>query len=263
LLPEGYLDRLQAAMQKSIREERIHSGWIAPNEEYEAAVRDFISDALDPVRSEAFLNSFQPFAKRVAKLGMQNSLAQLVLKLTSPGVPDIYQGCDLWNFSFVDPDNRRAVDYEVRAHRLREIRQRLAADKRTAMRDYFEKWEDGSIKLAILSTLLNVRRELPALFGITTYEPISCSGPGAQRVCAFSRSEGMSAMIVAVKLYPATSLASGEWEQTHLPLPGAPNGWIDVLTLQQHRASNGSVAASAIFGDLPVVVLLASTEAVP
>jgi (1->4)-alpha-D-glucan 1-alpha-D-glucosylmutase len=130
------------------------------------------------------------------------------------------------------------------------------------LHDYFEKWEDGSIKLAILATLLNVRREVPELFGTTTYEPIACSGPGAHRVCAFSRSEGMSAMIVAVKLYPATSLVSGEWEQTRLPLPGAPNGWIDVLTLQQHRASDGSVAASAIFGDLPVVVLLASTEAV-
>jgi (1->4)-alpha-D-glucan 1-alpha-D-glucosylmutase len=162
----------------------------------------------------------------------------------------------------MDPDNRRAIDYELRTHRLREVRERLAADRRIALHDYFEKWEDGSIKLAILATLLNVRREVPELFGTTTYEPIACSGPGAHRVCAFSRSEGMSAMIVAVKLYPATSLVSGEWEQTRLPLPGAPNGWIDVLTLQQHRASDGSVAASAIFGDLPVVVLLASTEAV-
>src|SRR5262249_36553764 len=148
------------------------SGWISPNQEYETAVHDFIADALNLERSAAFLGAFRSFANRVAAAGMQKSLSQLVLKLMSPGVADIYQGCELWNLSFMDPDNRRLVDYGARVKRLSEIRNRLADEREPAMTEWFANWRDGSIKMALLAVLLDLRREMAELFATGSYEPV-------------------------------------------------------------------------------------------
>jgi (1->4)-alpha-D-glucan 1-alpha-D-glucosylmutase len=112
---DGYTERLKSAMTKSIREARVRTSWVSPNPEYEGAVLDFVAGALDVERSRAFLANFLQFLEKIARLGVMNSITQMTLKLTVPGVPDVYQGGDLWDLSLVDPDNRRPVDYRERA----------------------------------------------------------------------------------------------------------------------------------------------------
>src|SRR6202795_1120857 len=108
-------------MIKAIREARVRSNWISPDEKYELAVNEYIRDALNAERSEAFFENFLPFQQRVAQMGVHNSLVQLALKITSPGVGDFYQGCEVWDLNFADPDNRRPVDFAKRCRLLREI----------------------------------------------------------------------------------------------------------------------------------------------
>src|SRR6201998_2781452 len=151
-------------MRKAIREGRMNSNWISPNEEYESAVSAFINDALDPERSETFLAAFRAFERRVAEYGVQNSLVQLVLKLSAPGVPDIYQGADGWDLSLGDPDSRRPVDYGLGAERLRTVRARLQSDRVALLNDLVTNWHDGSIKMVILMLLLDERKANPLLF---------------------------------------------------------------------------------------------------
>ena len=160
--------------------------------------------ALDPARSAAFLGAFLPFAERVARLGAQNSLAQTVLKLTLPGVPDIYQGTELWDLSLVDPDNRRPVDYALR-QRLLEILETAADDRQGAMARYLRSWQDAQFKLAAMAAILGFRREAPILFAEGDYEGLLAEGDGADEVCAFSRRQGDAAMLVAVARFPGAA----------------------------------------------------------
>ena len=129
---KAYGARLHAAIEKSLREAKRRSSWAAPNAEYEQATQAFLRAAL---RSEGFLSTFLPFAQSVARLGVENSLAQTVGKLTAPGVPDIYQGCELWDLSLVDPDNRRPVDYALREAKMADLSRRLEvpAERRRAI----------------------------------------------------------------------------------------------------------------------------------
>ena len=135
--------------------------------------------ALDPRRSAAFLDAFLPFAERVARLGAQNSLAQTVLKLTLPGMPDIYQGTELWDLSLVDPNNRRPVDYALRERLLDEILQTLAGDWQGAMARYLRSWQDARFKLAAMAAILGFRRDAPFLFAEGDYEGLLAEGDGA------------------------------------------------------------------------------------
>src|SRR5262249_37676762 len=143
----AYAERVKATLVKCMREAKVHSTWAAPDEAYEQATQSFLADALDPSRPGGFLPAFVPFVERVAALGAQNTLIQTVLKLTLPGVPDIYQGTELWDLSMVDPDNRRPVDYRLRARMLDEVSAELAANRPAAMRRYMQSWQDGRFKL--------------------------------------------------------------------------------------------------------------------
>jgi (1->4)-alpha-D-glucan 1-alpha-D-glucosylmutase len=253
---EKYKQRVQAAMRKAIREERTNSNWISPNEEYEAAVASFINDALDPQRSETFLSVFRAFEKRVAEYGVQNSLVQLVLKLTSPGVPDIYQGADGWELSLGDPDSRRPVDYAARAEQLHTIRARLPSDRVAVLEDFVRNWHDGSIKMAILMLLLDERKSKPQLFSDSSYEPITVTGACSTQVCAFLRKYEGASLFVAVKLFPATNPGVEAWEET---LISAPANWSvgrDLLTNRLLGSTNETYSAPQLFAVLPVAVLV-------
>ena len=159
--------------------------------------------ALDPDRP-AFLNAFLPFARTIARAGVDNSLVQLVLKLTLPGVPDIYQGADLWDLSLVDPDNRRPVDYPERAALLGRLRDELASPdgRGDALRAMLGSWGDGAIKLAITRTLLEARADAPALFADGGYEPIEVTGADAERVLAFARAHDEHRLVVVISRFP-------------------------------------------------------------
>jgi (1->4)-alpha-D-glucan 1-alpha-D-glucosylmutase len=257
----AYTKRLQGAMQKAIREGRTNSNWISPNTEYEGAVAAFIQDALDPQRSEAFLSVFRAFEERIATFGVQNSLVQLVLKLTSPGVPDIYQGCESWDLSLGDPDSRRPIDYTRRAEQFRGVRARLQEDQRAAIREFYENWQDGSIKMAVLALLLDQRKATPELFSKSGYDALSCTGPYADGVCAFARQCEKSRLIVAAKLFPAGNNDPAAWEQTTITLSEDSTNARDVFTQRLIAASNGAVSASELFADLPVAVLLPAAAA--
>jgi (1->4)-alpha-D-glucan 1-alpha-D-glucosylmutase len=253
----AYAERIKGTMIKSLREAKIHSTWVAPDIPYEEAMLSFATDALDPSRAGNFLASFLPFVARLARLGAHNTLVQTVLKLTVPGMPDIYQGSELWDFSMVDPDNRRPVDYELRARLLQEVTEALAADRQEAMRDYAQSWQDPHGKLAALCTILAYRRDHAALFRNGGYEPLEAAGPNADQVCAFLRGHADEVMVTAVARFPARLHAEGILPDTVLPLPEKlrQTRWRDILCGVEHPAA-AALPAAGLVAILPAAVLV-------
>src|SRR5438445_6502678 len=149
-------------MMKALNEAKLTTSWIQPNEEWLAATRDFVAEVLDPTPKNKFLPAFLPIAEEIARLGAINSLAQTLLKLTSPGVPDIYQGNETWDFSLVDPDNRRAVDYRLRAEMLSCLSSKTPEE-------LLQNWPDGRIKMVLTQRALRFRTEQADLFQRANY----------------------------------------------------------------------------------------------
>ena len=224
---EAYQARIEAALEKSLREGTKRSSWTAPNAEYEQTVRSFAREALS-LGGNGFLSSFLPFVQRVARLGVQNSLAQTVMKLTSPGVPDIYQGCELWDLSLVDPDNRCAVDYRLREDLMAEVaRSLLAVEDRRALFDrLMQDWRDGRVKLATIALLLAFRREHAEFFASADYQPIELRGEEANWAVGYVRSRGDRRLAVLVARFPASREAAPNW-RAEAELPAGP--WFDLF----------------------------------
>ncbi|MGH7076916.1 MAG: malto-oligosyltrehalose synthase [Acetobacteraceae bacterium] len=226
-----YAERLKGALVKSVREAKVHSTWAAPDHGYERAMLGLAERALDPERSKAFLATFLPFAERIARLGARNSLVQTVLKLTLPGVPDIYQGAELWDLSLVDPDNRRPVDYAKRCQLLDEIESALARDRSAAMQDFMQAWPDGRCKLATILTILQFRNKVPDLFAKGDYEPLWPTGSDADVVCAYLRRHREEAVLVAVARFPARGEGRTSPPHAKLVIPESVQGstWRELL----------------------------------
>jgi (1->4)-alpha-D-glucan 1-alpha-D-glucosylmutase len=253
---DAYTERLIKGTIKSIRESRAHSNWTSPNEGYENAVAEFIRDTLNMERSEAFFASFLPFQERVAVLGVRNSLVQTVLKLTSPGVPDFYQGCELWDLSLVDPDNRRPVDYSLRRRLLERIKGRSQSPKCKLIRDLLQRWQDGGIKLLVTHLLLAYRKANSELFEKGAYQPLAAEGFAYGKVCAFRRKEGSTELLTVVST-DARSKA-GSFRNTHLPIDEtiASTDWRDLFTGRVIRVENARLPLREVFSELPVAVLV-------
>jgi len=175
-----YVKRIQAYMAKALHEAKINTSWIQPNEEWDAAMRDFVAKILDPSPRNKFVPAFLPVTKEIAHLGVINSLTQTLLKLTSPGVPDIYQGNEIWDYSLVDPDNRRPVDY----NRRREMLETFAA---TTPGELMQTWPDGRIKLFLTQRLLRFRRQHADLFQRGEYLPVRAIGIFSDCCISFAR----------------------------------------------------------------------------
>ncbi|HXJ37964.1 MAG TPA: malto-oligosyltrehalose synthase, partial [Bryobacteraceae bacterium] len=250
-LLKEYAQRLKGAMTKAIREAKLHSTWSSPNSVYEGAVLAFIDGALDPDLSRAFFTAFLPFQERIARLGVQNSLVQTALKLTVPGVPDIYQGADLWDLNLVDPDNRRPVNYEPRIRLLDEIEGGIC------MKSLMERWRDGAVKLFLISKILNLRAAEPELFARGEYEPLYASGPKADLICAFARRHKERRLIVMVARFPTRMETDPCWDGTTIPVPQdlPQNGLHNVLTGKSLDVIHGVIEAESGFDGLPVAVL--------
>jgi (1->4)-alpha-D-glucan 1-alpha-D-glucosylmutase len=245
-------ERLEGAMRKSVREAKLRSSWAAPDAAYEDALLGYVRDALE---TRAFLEAFLPFQARIARLGVENSLVQAALKLTLPGMPDIYQGAELWDFSLVDPDNRRPVDFAARARMLEEVDAALARDRRAAMLGFQEGWQDGRIKLALTATVLAHRRAQPALYATGDYLPVTATGEATDRIVAFHRRAEDAALLVVARRFPAQgALPAG----TALPWPeAAPGGaWRDLLTGRAVERSAPEIDTAALLSDLPVAVIV-------
>jgi (1->4)-alpha-D-glucan 1-alpha-D-glucosylmutase len=263
---EAFIERIQRYMQKATHEAKVHTSWISPDEEYDAAVSDFVAGVL---RDPEFLGRLLPFQRRVAHLGMLSALSQTLLKLTLPGVPDVYQGQELWDLSLVDPDNRRPVDYERRARLLEEIAGRGAGERSGLARSLMERWEDGGPKLLVTHAALSARRRRRALFREGEYRPLQCIGARARHVVAFARLHGEAhAVVGAPRLFaPLTrggARAAPEpeaWGDTAVLLP--PETPVRRLrdelfggTYEAERAEDGaSLPLRSLLAEFPVALL--------
>ncbi|GEP45084.1 maltooligosyl trehalose synthase [Brevifollis gellanilyticus] len=247
---EEFIQRIQDYMVKALHEAKVNSSWLEPNAAWDDAVKSFVAALLAPGRKNRFPQSISPLAERLAQLGMVNSLTQTVLKLTCPGVPDIYQGSELWDFSLVDPDNRRPVDYEKRQQALDGIAHATPGEM-------LEHWQDGRIKMFIIHSLLTLRRARPELFAKGGYTGLAATGIWTDKVVAFERRIEGSSMVVIVPRHvselgwPPLGQA---WHDTQLSLATAAP-WRDVFTGREHAGA--AVSLSELFAELPFAVLLA------
>jgi (1->4)-alpha-D-glucan 1-alpha-D-glucosylmutase len=244
---ESFRERLHAYAQKALREAKRHTSWINPDERYEARTRDFLALLLDP--GGAPWSAIVPLARELSARGMLNGLTRTILKSTLPGVPDFYQGTEFWDFSLVDPDNRRPVDYAAREAAL-------AASGDTA--ELIRTWPDGQIKQRVIATLLADRAAAPELYSDGTFQPVAMRGAEAPRLVAFVRCRKDDMLLVAVPRLLHKSLAEldlplGEagWRNTRLSVP--EGRWRNLLTGSAF-ISNGEVAASELLSDLPFAV---------
>jgi (1->4)-alpha-D-glucan 1-alpha-D-glucosylmutase len=255
----AFAKRVEGALIKSVREAKVHSTWAAPNEAYEEPLKSFLRDCLDATRANTFLDSFRAFTARIARLGMLNSIAQTLLKLTVPGVPDLYQGTELWDLSLVDPDNRRPIDYDVRRALMTELANPRQAPR--AIPALLERWKDGRVKLALISRTLALRQAHPDLFAEGGYEALEVGGARENHLCAFARRCGGKSAVVAVPRLVAALDARPGWEDTVVRLPpAAAPRWRNVLSgaVVDAADSDGAavLGAAHMFAQFPFALLI-------
>ncbi|HJQ35326.1 MAG TPA: malto-oligosyltrehalose synthase [Pyrinomonadaceae bacterium] len=260
-----YTRRLQEYMQKALKEAKLHTSWIKPDEEYERAVSDFVAGVLDPSVSAAFINDFDEFQRTTTRAGLLNSLAQTLVKIAAPGVPDFYQGTELWAFTLVDPDNRRPVDYELRRSLLESMRDVGEGDVTEFAAGLLEEPSDGRVKLYVTTRALNFRRGHAELFARGAYVPLRAEGRRAENVVAFARAlDGDAAIVVSGRFFTRLgvgregplSLSREAWGDTALQLEGVEGGrFRDVFTGREFDASAGTLRLSDVLSPLPVALL--------
>jgi len=232
-------ERAVAYMEKAVREAKAHTSWIAPEPAYESAVRDFVTESL---RDPEFVAVLEEFLPPVVAAGRVNSLAMKLLCLTAAGVPDIYQGSELWDLSLVDPDNRRPVDYSLRCRLLNELdwAEQQSAEVAWARRD------EGLPKLLVVNRTLQLRAERPELFVGGSYDPLPVDGAHAEHALAFCRGGG------AVTVVPRLVVGlGGDWADTRVELP--PGEWTDRFTGRRHQG--GEVPLVRLLRGFPVALL--------
>jgi (1->4)-alpha-D-glucan 1-alpha-D-glucosylmutase len=246
-----FTERMQAYLLKAARESKTQTSWLHQDAWYEQGLQKFVAQALDAERSGAFLEDFAALARRVSLTGALNSLSQLTLKMTLPGVPDFYQGTELWDLSLVDPDNRRPVDFSERQQLLHEI----LDDDIEALVD---RWSDGRVKFALTQRLLRLRNRHADLFARGDYRPILARGTFARHVIAFSRNLGASTIIVAVGRHMLELCDHDErwprgeaWKDTSLELD-----LLDSMRDAVHERALTTPKLAEIFAAMPVAVLL-------
>jgi (1->4)-alpha-D-glucan 1-alpha-D-glucosylmutase len=236
-------DRVAQYMEKAIREAKRHTSWTNPNAEYEAAILDFTRDIL---ADREFTADLAAFVEPLIAPGRVNSLAQTLLKLAAPGVPDLYQGCELWRIALVDPDNRGPVDYEIRRRLLRDLSD-------ATPEDVMRRADEGLPKLWLIRQALALRRRCHEAFGAdAAYEPIAPRGARAEHAIAFRR--GDSVVAIAPRLVIGLR---GDWRDTAVEIPRGE--WLNVLTGE--RVGGGAAALSSLMARFPVCLLLRETPA--
>jgi (1->4)-alpha-D-glucan 1-alpha-D-glucosylmutase len=270
-----FVQRIQQYMEKATREAKVHTSWINPNETYDAALRDFIGRILERnregeqgERQNRFAEDVQRFQAGIAPLGMLNALSQTLLKLTCPGVPDIYQAQEIWDFSLVDPDNRRPVDYALRRKLLDGLGARLQdGDQAAFAKELVDNWTDGRIKMYVIHQALRFRREHPELFQEGLYHPLAASGDASSHGVAFVREHGETQAIVVVPRLIASlggagdyALPGGEaWAGSTLggtQISGRYRNWFtgEEVVADEH-AGEGQLPLAALLDSFPLALL--------
>lgn len=266
-----FKQRIQNYMRKAAKEAKVNTSWINPHEAYDDAVQQFVGTVLDDC---LLSEDFQEFCHKVAQYGLYNSLSQTLLKLTAPGVPDIYQGNELWDFSLVDPDNRRPVDYDYRRQLLHALQARLRAagpDLRSFAQELLDTWSDGRIKLYVIHQTLRYRREHSEVFFAGEYVPLEGIGAGQKHLCAFARRHARHTVLVAAprfltRLVPhlfTMPLGSPVWRDSWLALPVTAgnlryrNLFTDEFVTPVHREGQALLALEEVFATFPIALLAA------
>lgn len=257
-LPE-FKTRIKDYILKSIREAKVNTDWLLTNEAYEKGFFSFIDRVLDPENS-SFWDSFLPFQKQIAEYGIYNSLSQILIKHIAPGIPDLYQGAELWELSLVDPDNRRPVDYQKRMDFLTDIQAKIPGDRRNFLKYLIATQESGKIKLFLIHQLLKARQQHPELFNNGDYQPIEVAGKYRNNAIAWARNyNGRSIVAIAPRFLTQVvspgQLPVGEvWNDTYLQLP--PGNWYNPL--EDTTISGEKLALRDILVDFPVGFLIKS-----
>ena len=268
----AFRERIAAYMSKATKEAKTHTSWVNPNASYDQAVRQFVFASLSDDPDDAFVRHLQGFVRGVAFHGRLNALSALALRLTAPGVPDVYQGNELWDLSLVDPDNRRPVDFELRRRFLSELDAALSEagdDRAGVMADVLANAHDGRVKLMILQAALRHRRACPALYADGRYEPIEAVGAKAGHVVAYRRATDSGSLVVAVPRL-VVGLTEGQdvlpmgedvWGDTFLPLPfGLGDRLRNLITAEwvtvEERGGEAGVFVGAVTRQFPIVMLV-------
>lgn len=255
-----YVARIDQYMNKAMKEAKIHTSWINPNEKHDKSVQEFIHAILDRNHPNSFLKDLEQFLAKVKYAGMYNSLSQTLLKIISPGIPDFYQGSELWNFTLVDPDNRRPVNYGLRKQLLKEMSVELQSNRNTYIDTLISHPEDGKIKLFIIKEALALRRQHKDLFSQGDYIALQTKGERKEHVIAFSRAlNGDGTVTLAGRFYSklsaptAVPLGHTAWKDT--VVEGlTPGRYQDVFTHQEFE-SNGTLSLAKVFHHLPIALL--------
>src|SRR5262245_48949227 len=260
--------RIEEYIIKAMREAKVHSSWISPNDAYERGVRRFIRNILEHTSENRFLNDFIGFQQTIARAGMLNSFSQTLLKIALPGVPDFYQGTEIWDFSLVDPDNRRPVDFTERKKLLAEIREAEKGDLLDFVEQMTARLEDGRVKMYLMIRALNFRRARSELFAKGDYQPLCLSGSRKNHVIAFSRNLRNKSVIVATgrffsRLGAPDRFPRGKetWDETFIEMDknmkfsnyrNVITG--EVLKVSEHQDKYGLPLAK-VFSRLPMAML--------
>ena len=256
----GFTERVAGWQEKALREAKLRTGWAAPDAEYEQACRDFLAGVLDPARPTRVVHEIAAFAARIAPAGIVNALAQTLLRLTAPGVPDLYQGTEFWDFSLVDPDNRRPVDFAARE---------AALGHEPAPPTLLAHWQDGRVKQAMIARALALRTQHPALFAHGTYLPLRFEGPMAEHAIGFARTyEGRAFVMMATRLAASLPGVEGSllveskaWNATVAVLPRLLTGrrvhdvLHDALGRKELTPAGGRLLLSDVLTSFPVALL--------
>jgi (1->4)-alpha-D-glucan 1-alpha-D-glucosylmutase len=264
--PESFTTRITNYMLKAIREAKLNTSWANQNESYERAIIEFVKNVLE---SKPFRKQFLPFQRIASFFGSVNSLAQILIKLTLPGVPDIYQGNEMLDFSLVDPDNRREVDYELRMRELRRLKDIASGSgdgAKELVKEIIDNMHDGRSKLYLASKVLNFRKKRPELFQSGEYIPLRTSGDHATHVLAFARRYQGEAMLVAVPRLcanlmrgkPRLPFGRDVWRDTRIEISQVANFrslFTDESIAVSQQNGTSSVFAADLFRDFPVSLL--------
>jgi (1->4)-alpha-D-glucan 1-alpha-D-glucosylmutase len=273
----AFVARIQQYMLKAAKEAKLNTSWINPNEAYDEALKRFVAAILAPNAGNRFLADFAAFHPGIARLGMVNSLAMTLLKIAAPGVPDFYQGTEVWDFSLVDPDNRRLVDFSARAALLIGLQERIAAGDLAALaRELVAHWEDGRIKLYAIHRALHCRRRSPELFQAGDYLPLQTGGAAADRIVVFARWRATGAVVaVAPRVVGALTdsgarlpMGADVWQDTWVEVPREfpATAYIDTFTGAAVPVSgeNGRrIVVGDLLADFPIALLESAPTVAP
>lgn len=260
------VERVKDYVLKAIREAKMYTAWLRQNSTYEDAFVDFVKSVLEISKDNPFLKEFIPFQQKVAYYGIFNSLSQALLKISTPGIPDFYQGTELWDFSLVDPDNRRPVDFETRQSYLKTIKEQAKTDILKLIQELLETKEDARIKLFLIVQALKARTENLDVFNEGDYLPLEVNGKFKENIIAFATRKAHKTIVTIAPRFLTSLVQPGEyplgqqvWDDTSVKLPsGAPSAWKNAISEQAVQTSDTLLIGEAL-KHFPVALLVSQS----